>query len=135
MTLAALMERCIALQPTREKSEPGALGALEKQLRLFAGAQIRNVATVAGNIVTASPISDLIPIWVAAGAQFLLQSSSGSRAVPADKFFLGYRFVLFLVAGLCCTSGASSAPCFEALWAGGVQRHPLPLQSTWETDA
>ena len=86
------MERCIALQPTKERGKPGVLGALEKQLRLFAGVQIRNVATVAGNIVTASPISDLIPLWVAADAQFQLRSSSGSRTVPAKSFFLGYRF-------------------------------------------
>ena len=36
------------------------------QLRWFAGNQIRNVACLGGNIATASPISDLNPIWVAA---------------------------------------------------------------------
>lgn len=86
------MEQCISLQPAHEKGNPGVLGALEKQLRLFAGVQIRNVATVAGNIVTASPISDLNPVWVAANADFQLQSLSGTRTVAAKDFFLGYRF-------------------------------------------
>ncbi|KAJ2379874.1 hypothetical protein GGI05_006496, partial [Coemansia sp. RSA 2603] len=35
--------------------------ALRDNLRFFAGRQIRNVATLAGNIATASPISDLNP--------------------------------------------------------------------------
>ncbi|KAJ2628791.1 hypothetical protein IW137_005322, partial [Coemansia sp. RSA 1287] len=42
--------------------------ALLEALRFFAGNQIRNVATVAGNIATASPISDLNPVFLAAGS-------------------------------------------------------------------
>lgn len=38
-------------------------------LHLFAGKQIRNVASIGGNIMTASPISDLNPIFVAAGIE------------------------------------------------------------------
>ena len=41
------------------------LNAVLSQLRWFAGTQIRNAATLAGNIVTASPISDLNPVWMA----------------------------------------------------------------------
>lgn len=36
--------------------------AMLKQLKYFAGRQIRNVDTPAGNLVTASPISDLNPV-------------------------------------------------------------------------
>jgi xanthine dehydrogenase/oxidase len=88
VTLSKLLERCVLLQ---QGKPGGVLAALEKQLRLFAGVQIRNVATVAGNLVTASPISDLNPIWVAAEAELLLQSTSGTRTVAAKNFFLGYR--------------------------------------------
>ncbi len=35
-----------------------------------AGAQIRNAASVGGNIVTGSPISDLNPLYMALGATF-----------------------------------------------------------------
>eukprot|EP00741_Cyanophora_paradoxa_P011272 tig00020554_g10889.t1 len=68
-----------------------ALAVLE-QLRWFASTQIRNVASVAGNVVTASPISDLNPVYVAAGATFRVASlDGGEREVPAGEFFTGYR--------------------------------------------
>lgn len=38
-------------------------------LQYFAGKQIRNVASIGGNIMTGSPISDLIPIFSAAGIE------------------------------------------------------------------
>ncbi|WZH39341.1 Molybdopterin-binding domain of aldehyde dehydrogenase-domain-containing protein [Fusarium acuminatum] len=50
--------------------------AMLKQLKFFAGRQIRNVGTPAGNLVTASPISDLNPVLWAANAVL---------------FFTGYR--------------------------------------------
>jgi FAD binding domain in molybdopterin dehydrogenase len=57
-----------------------------------AGRQIRNTGTLGGNIATASPISDLNPIWMAAGATFTVVSAKcGERDVPASQFFLGYR--------------------------------------------
>eukprot|EP00899_Mesostigma_viride_P019651 jgi/Mesvir1/27688/Mv07407-RA.1 len=74
--------------------------AMLQQLRWFAGTQIRNVATVGGNIVTGSPISDLNPIYMAAGALFTLASATEDgmggpveRQVAAREFFLGYRKV------------------------------------------
>lgn len=66
--------------------------AMLENLQWFAGEQIRNVATLAGNIVTASPISDLNPVFVACGAVVRLQSAEGGlREVPLCEFFLGYR--------------------------------------------
>jgi len=63
-----------------------------ENMQWFAGEQIRNVATLAGNIVTASPISDLNPIFVACGAVLHLASAAGgAREVPLSEFFLGYR--------------------------------------------
>ncbi|KAK0398793.1 hypothetical protein QR680_002757 [Steinernema hermaphroditum] len=62
-------------------------------LHYFAGKHVRNMASVAGNIATASPISDLNPIWMASGAQVILASEErGERLVTIDdKFFVGYR--------------------------------------------
>lgn len=69
-----------------------ALEALRKQLRYFAGRQIRNVASLAGNVATASPISDANPVLMAAGADVIVRSQKeGSVALPISKFFLGYR--------------------------------------------
>ncbi|KAJ2767259.1 hypothetical protein GGI18_005833, partial [Coemansia linderi] len=67
------------------------LAALRENLRYIANSQIRNVATIAGNIVTASPISDLNPVFLAAGATLTLASTSGERHVPISEFILGYQ--------------------------------------------
>ncbi|XP_035533646.1 xanthine dehydrogenase/oxidase isoform X1 [Morone saxatilis] len=66
--------------------------AVLEQLRWFAGLQIRNVAAVGGNIMTASPISDLNPVFMAAGCKLTLMDKDGSRVVQMDdSFFTGYR--------------------------------------------
>ncbi|WAR00721.1 XDH-like protein [Mya arenaria] len=67
--------------------------AVIEMLRWFAGYQIRNVAAVAGNIITASPISDLNPLFLACGAMLQVHSKErGLREVQMnEKFFLGYR--------------------------------------------
>uniref|UniRef100_A0A3Q3EUS2 Xanthine dehydrogenase n=1 Tax=Labrus bergylta TaxID=56723 RepID=A0A3Q3EUS2_9LABR len=66
--------------------------AVLEQLRWFAGLQIRNVAAVGGNIMTASPISDLNPVFMAAGCRLTLMDKDGSRVVQMDDgFFTGYR--------------------------------------------
>ncbi|PQE20593.1 xanthine dehydrogenase protein [Rutstroemia sp. NJR-2017a BBW] len=66
--------------------------AMKKQLRYFAGRQIRNVASLAGNIVTASPISDINPLFVAANASLMIESKSGGKATLAmSDFFISYR--------------------------------------------
>uniref|UniRef100_A0A671R9Z6 Xanthine dehydrogenase/oxidase-like n=1 Tax=Sinocyclocheilus anshuiensis TaxID=1608454 RepID=A0A671R9Z6_9TELE len=51
--------------------------AVLEQLRWFAGQQIRNVAAVGGNIMTASPISDLNPVFMAAGCKLTVMSKGG----------------------------------------------------------
>ncbi|KAF1842806.1 xanthine dehydrogenase/oxidase [Cucurbitaria berberidis CBS 394.84] len=68
------------------------LEALRKQLRYFAGRQIRNVASLAGNIATASPISDANPVLIAAGATLeAINKKHGSVDLPIRKFFVAYR--------------------------------------------
>lgn len=68
------------------------LEALRNQLRYFAGRQIRNVASLAGNIITASPISDTNPVLMAAGTTLVVQSKSkGQFELPMDNFFVAYR--------------------------------------------
>ncbi|XP_078068351.1 xanthine dehydrogenase/oxidase [Mustelus asterias] len=66
--------------------------AVLEQLRWFAGQQIRNVAAVGGNIMTASPISDLNPVFMASNCLLALASEGSTRNVRMDgDFFTGYR--------------------------------------------
>jgi xanthine dehydrogenase/oxidase len=65
--------------------------AIHKQLKYFAGRQIRNVGTPAGNLVTASPISDLNPVLWAANAVLIAKSLGKETEIPMSEFFTGYR--------------------------------------------
>lgn len=65
--------------------------AIRKAIRYFAGRQIRNVGTPAGNIATASPISDLNPVFVATNAILLAKSMKKTTELPMDEFFKSYR--------------------------------------------
>ena len=65
--------------------------AMHKQLKYFAGRQIRNVGTPAGNLVTASPISDLNPVFMAADAVIIAKTLGKEIEIPMSGFFTGYR--------------------------------------------
>lgn len=71
------------------------LEAIVEMLHWFAGSQVRNVASLVGNIMTASPISDLNPILMASTSSLILTSlDKGIRTVLIDEtFFTSYRKV------------------------------------------
>ncbi|KJE94734.1 xanthine dehydrogenase, variant [Capsaspora owczarzaki ATCC 30864] len=95
VTLTDLGDYMSHLCETLPRYQTRTFSAIVENLRWFAGHQIRNVSAVAGNIVTASPISDLNPIFMAAGCTLTLASATGGqRNVPFSKFYKGYRQTL-----------------------------------------
>jgi CO/xanthine dehydrogenase FAD-binding subunit len=67
------------------------LPGLAAACRTVGSPQIRNRATVAGNLGTASPAGDAHPPLLAGGAVVVAESIRGSRHIPIDDFFLGVK--------------------------------------------
>ena len=58
---------------------------------LFGSPQIRNVGTIGGNIINASPIADSLPFLYVMDAELELTSSRGARLVNINDFYRGYK--------------------------------------------
>ncbi len=63
--------------------------ALAAAASTMASAQIRNLATVGGNLCNAAPSADLSPILIALKAVARIAGARGERRVPLDEFFTG----------------------------------------------
>src|SRR5260370_34688395 len=60
-------------------------------LGVFGSPQIKNAGTLAGNIANGSPIADTLPYLFSAGALLELTGTNGTRRVPIEKFYRGYK--------------------------------------------
>ena len=60
-------------------------------LKRYGSVQIRNVATVAGNIATASPIGDTLPLLLALDAKIVVRSIKKTKILDLNSFFIDYR--------------------------------------------
>src|ERR1017187_6708807 len=66
--------------------------ALGDMLRVFGSRQIRNRATMGGNLVTASPIGDSAPALLALDAKVVIGIPGGEgEPLPIENFFVSYR--------------------------------------------
>lgn len=65
--------------------------AFHEWLMLFASPSIRHRATLGGNLATASPIGDAAPLLLALDATVHIAGTGGTRAIPLERFFTGYR--------------------------------------------
>src|SRR5215467_1529131 len=57
--------------------------------RVIADPQVRNLATVAGNLAHGDPANDHPATMLALGAEVVITGPQGSRTVPVSKFFTG----------------------------------------------
>jgi xanthine dehydrogenase small subunit len=79
VTLAALHAAIAPLHPD-----------FAELIRRFGSAQVRNAATVGGNVANGSPIGDSPPALIALGATLHLRRGDERREMPLEAFFLDY---------------------------------------------
>lgn len=80
VTIARLREAVAGMHPS-----------FAEMLRRFASVQVRNAATIGGNIANGSPIGDGPPALIALGAVLHLRRGDEMRSIPLEDFFLDYR--------------------------------------------
>ena len=80
VTIEALRQAILPLHPS-----------FAEMLRRYASLQIRNAATIGGNIANGSPIGDGPPPLIALGAILHLRQGDSRRDLPLEDFFLDYR--------------------------------------------
>ncbi len=64
---------------------------LAAYVKLVSSTQIRNMATVAGNFVNASPIGDLTIFFLALDAKLVLRDLKSTRQISLRNFYKGYK--------------------------------------------
>ena len=80
----------VTIATLREAVRDG-LPSFAELLRRYASEQVRNAATIGGNIANGSPIGDGPPALIALGATLHLRRGDEMRSLPLESFFLDYR--------------------------------------------
>ncbi|XP_034408414.1 aldehyde oxidase 6 isoform X3 [Cyclopterus lumpus] len=84
----SLLEKLVPQFPAEETE---LFRALSRQLGLLGSQQIRNVASLGGNIMSANPNSDLNPVLAAGNCRVSVVSDGGPRQLPLDQdFFVSF---------------------------------------------
>ncbi|MCH9687292.1 MAG: xanthine dehydrogenase small subunit [Deltaproteobacteria bacterium] len=105
-----------------EDATDHALPPIARMLRFFGSRQIKNSATVGGNLCNASPIGDLAPVLLALGADVVVRGPTGERTVPIDEFFVGYRRTAMAPGELLCRVELSDPPASARIGAYKVSK-------------
>ncbi len=64
--------------------------AFRPLIERIGAAQVRNAGTIGGNIANGSPIGDMPPGLIAAGARLTLRSTQGQRTIDLEDYFISY---------------------------------------------
>lgn len=80
----------VTLSETQELIEEY-IPSKDRFLHIFASPQIKNAATLVGNVANASPIADTTPVLMALDAEVDIYGKMGRRSVALKNFYLGYK--------------------------------------------
>lgn len=69
----------------------GFFPGLHKYIKLISSTPIRNMATMAGNLVNASPIGDMTIFFLALDSEIVLNKNGITRTVKLKDFYKGYK--------------------------------------------
>lgn len=72
-----------------DRGVQGAYSALAMGAHLVGSVQIRNMATVGGNLCNAAPSADMAPPLLVFDTQAIVADASGERQIPLNDFFRG----------------------------------------------
>ena len=81
---------CVTISALRE-AVAERLPSFGEMLRRYASTQVRNAATIGGNIANGSPIGDGPPALIALGATLHLRRGDEMRSMALEDFFIEYR--------------------------------------------
>jgi CO/xanthine dehydrogenase FAD-binding subunit len=84
---SAVTARAIELDPHIRS----AYRALAESGALVGSVQVRNLATIGGNLCNAAPSADMAPPLLALDAEAIIVGAKGQRRVPLASFFVGVR--------------------------------------------
>src|SRR5205823_3499820 len=84
---AAVSARALELAPAIRSGLP----ALADSAEMIGSVQVRNLATIGGNICNAAPSADLAPPLLALDAEAIIAGPNGRRRLPLSDFFRGVR--------------------------------------------
>ena len=107
LTQVAFLNRCVDLQKIAISDDTIRIGAgatmttvlglmrdyhpsYAEMIRRYGSEQVRNAATIGGNIANGSPIGDNPPALIALGATLHLRHGDAVRDLPLEDFFLDY---------------------------------------------
>jgi xanthine dehydrogenase small subunit len=74
-----------------ERAAERGVPELVRILHRFGAPQIRNMATVGGNLMNGSPIADSTPFFFVTEAEIEVRSVRGARRLPATELYRGYK--------------------------------------------
>lgn len=81
---AVPLGRMVALEPVMQR-----FGMLRQACSLIGSMQIRNRATIGGNICNAAPSADSVPPLLCLQAEVIAANLTRTRAIPLESFFCG----------------------------------------------